>query len=174
MTDERPTSDEDPAAAGGYVIRRASVTDLDALVAFTLREAEDAEGRRLDPQAARRGVEGGFTDPPHATYWVAEAADGTVVASTSIVTEWSNFHGGCYWWVQSLYVAPDHRGTGLVERLLDRLAAAAEDAGALDLRLYAHRDNARALRVYGRYGFQPSPYTIMTRPTGRRDSESRP
>lgn len=147
-------------------IRRATPDDIDTLVAFTLDEAREAEGRALDTVAVRRGVQGGFADPPMALYWVAEAAGGRVVAATSIVTEWSNFGGASYWWVQSLFVTPEYRGTGLVERLLDHLADAAGAAGALELRLYAHRGNERALRVYRRYGFVESPYLIMTRPLG--------
>jgi len=147
-------------------IRPATRDDIDALVAFTLDEGREAEGRTLDPVAVRRGVEGGFSDPPLAIYWVAEAPGGGVVAVISVVTEWSNFGGASYWWVQSLFVAPEFRGTGLVQRLLDHLAAAASAAGALELRLYAHRGNERALRVYRRYGFVESPYLIMTRPLG--------
>lgn len=149
-----------------YAIRRASTADIDTLVAFTLEEARAAEGHALDEAGVRRGVSGGFADPPLATYWVACAADGSVVASTSVVTEWSDFHGGFYWWVQSLFVVPEHRGSGLVERLLDHLSGAAEAAGALDLRLYAHTGNPRALRAYRRCGFTESPYLIMSRPLG--------
>ncbi|MGE0461879.1 MAG: N-acetyltransferase family protein [Vicinamibacterales bacterium] len=147
-------------------IRRAVLEDIEALVTLTLEEARDAEGLQLDAAAVRRGVEGAFQEPPRAAYWVAESADGHIVASTSIVTEWSNFHGGEYWWVQSLYITPTHRGHGLVERLLDRLWTEALAAGALDLRLYAHRGNARALRAYERCGFTTAPYVIMARPTG--------
>ncbi|MDH4065469.1 MAG: GNAT family N-acetyltransferase [Acidobacteriota bacterium] len=152
-------------------IRLANSRDIDTLVAFTLSEAREAEGKTLDAVAARRGVEGGFADPPRATYWVAEASDGAVVAATSIVTEWSNFGGAWYWWVQSLFVVPEHRGTGLVQHLLDHLADAAQAAGALDLRLYARRDNERALRAYRRCRFVESPSLILTRALGARTGQ---
>lgn len=124
--------------APGYTIREAVSTDIDTLVAFTLQEAHEVEGIEQDAAVVRRGVRGAFEDPPLAVYWVAETPDGRVVASTSVVTEWSNFHGGHYWWIQSLFIVPEHRGGGLVELLLDHLARAAESSGALDLRLYAH------------------------------------
>ncbi len=146
-------------------IRRAVPEDIEAIVTLTLEEAREAESLHLDAAAVRRGVEGAFREQPRAAYWVAESTEGHIVASTSIVTEWSNFHGGEYWWVQSLYIAPAHRGHGLVDRLLDRLWTEARAAGALDLRLYAHRANARALRAYERCGFTPAPYVIMARPT---------
>lgn len=146
-----------------YTIRRALRSDMDLLVAFTIREARAAEQVELDPESVLRGVRGGFEDPPLATYWVAETSGGAIVASTSIVREWSNFHGGWYWWIQSLFIVPEHRAHGLVDRLLDHLAREAAAAGALDLRLYAHASNARAERAYERCGFEKAPYTIMTR-----------
>ena len=89
---------------------------------------------------------------------------GRVVGSTSIVTEWSNFLGGEYWWVQSLYILPEHRGHGLADQLLAHLSAQAVAAGALDLRLYGYNTNERALRAYQRCGFTLSPYIMLTKP----------
>ena len=147
-----------------YTMRQAVDTDIDTLVDFTLREAAEAEGVVLSVAAATRGVGGGFESPPRATYWVALAGDGSIVASTSVVTEWSNFHGGYYWWIQSLYIAPDHRGKGLLELLIDHLARVSRSAGALDLRLLVHRSNRRALRAYRRCGLTEGPYMMMTMP----------
>lgn len=146
-----------------YQIRSATPDDVDTLVAFTLREAHDAEDVSLDPATVRRGVARAIEDPSLARYWVAEAPDGTPAASASITTEWSNFHGGHYWWVQSLFVVDSHRGRGLVDQMLDHLARQAADGGALDLRLYVHQDNARARRVYERCTFTPAPYVLMRR-----------
>jgi len=146
-----------------YTIRPAAPADIDTLVAFTLQEAREAEGVELDLEAVRRGVRGGFEDPPRATYWAAEAPDGRLVASTSVVTEWSNFHGGDYWWVQGLFIHAEHRGLGLARQLLDHLSAEAAAAGAIELRLYVHDTNARARRAYERCGFRTALYSIMTR-----------
>ncbi len=146
-----------------YSIRRAIAADLETLVDFTLEEAREAEGREQAIDSVRCGVRTGLEDPSLATYWVAESADGRVVASTSAVREWSNFNGGYYWWIQSMFIVPEHRGRGLVGRLLDTVAEAARAAGARDLRLYAHESNGRALEAYRRCGFSVAPYTIMTR-----------
>jgi ribosomal protein S18 acetylase RimI-like enzyme len=146
-----------------YTIRPATAADIDVLVGFTLAEARDAERRSLDIDGARRGVQGAFDAPGRARYWVAETGAGRLVASTSIVTEWSNFRGGDYWWIQSLYVLPEHRGQGLVDQLLAHLSAQAVAAGALDLRLYGYNTNERALRAYQRCGFEVAPYIVMTK-----------
>ena len=151
------------AIAPDYTIREADLADADVLIAFTIREAMEAEGCGLDAEDVRRGVESVLAKPLGAGCWVAECASGQVVASTSIVTEWSNFHGGYYWWIQSLFILPDHRRRGLAERLLEHVAKVAGEAGALDLRLYAHKSNQRALEAYRRCGFSVAPYTIMTK-----------
>jgi GNAT superfamily N-acetyltransferase len=149
--------------SAGYRIRPARAEDVDVLVAFTLQEAHDAEGVSLDAAAVRRGVARALEDPALARYWIAVDGDGQAVASASITAEWSNFYGAHYWWVQSLFVTAEHRGRRLADLLLDHLAQAAASAGALDVRLYAHEDNARAHRVYDRCGFTRAPYVLMKR-----------
>jgi GNAT superfamily N-acetyltransferase len=156
--------------SAGYRIRPARVEDVDALVAFTLQEANDAESVALDAAAVRRGVARALEDPALARYWIAVDGDGQAVASASITAEWSNFYGAHYWWVQSLFVSAPHRGSGLVDQLLDHLARTAASAGALDLRLYAHDGNARAHRVYRRCGFTRAPYVLMRRSLTTRDT----
>ncbi|MCC6927792.1 MAG: GNAT family N-acetyltransferase [Gemmatimonadaceae bacterium] len=146
-----------------YRVRRAVADDVETIVAFTADEARESEGIAPDRSTIARGVAAAFAEPARALYWVAESLDGAVVAHSSIVTEWSDFHGADYWWVQSLYIEPAHRGTGLVGLLLDTLADAARAAGTRDLRLYAHEGNARALQAYARNGFLRAPYAIMTR-----------
>jgi ribosomal protein S18 acetylase RimI-like enzyme len=155
-----------------YRLRRAVPEDLERLVAYTVAEAREAEGVGKDPAAVRRGVLAGLEDPSVATYWLAVSEGGETAASTSVVREWSDWHGGYYWWIQSLYIAPGHRGRGLVEQILDELSRKARDAGAVDLRLYAHNSNRRALHVYSRCGFQTAPYTIMTRSLRDPDGEA--
>lgn len=147
-----------------YTIRRATAADLKTIIGFTLDEAREAEGLELDAGAVTRGVLAGLEDPSLSTYWLAEASDGQVVASTSAVREWSNFNGGFYWWVQSMFIVPAHRGGGLVDLLLDTIADTARSSGAIDLRLYVHGANRRALEAYRRCGFRQSEHVIMQRP----------
>ena len=144
-----------------YHVRQAARNDLDTLVSFTIEEAREAEGKEKIPDLVRRGVLAGLEDPTLATYWVANSQDSEVVAMISVVREWSNWHAGYYWWIQSLFVLPEHRGRRLVEQLMNAVEEAARAAGALDLRLYAHTSNLRAMLVYQRCGFATAPYTIM-------------
>ncbi len=52
----------------------------------------------------------------------------------------------------SMWVAADHRGTGLAGRLIGEVVAWAESRG-LDTVLMVRDDNARAIRAYERAGF---------------------
>jgi ribosomal protein S18 acetylase RimI-like enzyme len=149
-----------------YTIRSAEFSDLDTLVEFTMREAKETEGDSPDPGAVKPGVLAGLDGSAPATYWVAQGRDGRLVGSISVVTEWSNFRGGYYWWVQSLFVVPEHRGRGLVDLLLSSVVEAARAARALDLRLYVLQSNPRAIAAYRRCGFEVAPYSKMIRRLG--------
>ncbi|MDB1087418.1 ribosomal protein S18-alanine N-acetyltransferase [Streptomyces sp. ACA25] len=57
--------------------------------------------------------------------------------------------------VQTLAVAPEHEGTGLGTRLLTELLSAATGFGSREVFLEVRVDNARAQRLYTRFGFEP-------------------
>ena len=56
-------------------------------------------------------------------------------------------------WLVAVHVAPDLRGRGLVERLVDAVAGWAREQGAPALHLEVHEANARAQAAYRRLGF---------------------
>lgn len=56
--------------------------------------------------------------------------------------------------IADLYVRPTHRGTGLVDDLLDRAVRHARETGCLELALDVDTDNERASAVYDRRGFE--------------------
>ncbi|MER6050674.1 ribosomal protein S18-alanine N-acetyltransferase [Streptomyces sp. BHT-5-2] len=57
--------------------------------------------------------------------------------------------------VQTIATAQDHWGTGLGARLLTALLAAATDFECHEVLLEVRVDNARAQRLYERFGFEP-------------------
>ncbi|WP_083848055.1 N-acetyltransferase [Arthrobacter sp. M2012083] len=55
----------------------------------------------------------------------------------------------------SVYVAPEHRGLGLADELLNAACkAAAEELAAESIELGVHENNSRALAFYRRHGFE--------------------
>lgn len=144
-----------------FAVRRADLNDLEQLTIFTAAEFREAERTPSAPESIRPGVEAALDDDRLGKYWVLVADDSILIGSVSVVKEWSDWHAGYYWWIQSMYIQPEYRGKGLIEKLLDAVKAAAHDENAIDLRLYVHRLNARAIKAYRKSGFSDAEYQIM-------------
>ncbi|MFN7549982.1 MAG: GNAT family N-acetyltransferase [Pseudomonadota bacterium] len=149
----------DPA----IVLREATRADIDALVEFNAAMAWETEHKRLDPAVLRSGVEAVFDDVRRGIYLVAGHA-GAVVAGLLVTYEWSDWRCGDWWWVQSVYVRPEARGRGVFRALYGAIEARARTAGAVGLRLYVERDNARARRTYAALGMQETAYRMYEHP----------
>src|SRR4051812_37322869 len=122
-------------------IREATVTDVRSIVEFQQAMARETESVELDPPVVSRGVQAVFDDPARGRYFVAEAA-GEVIASLLITYEWSDWRDGNVWWIQSVYVRPEHRRRGVYARMYDEVrAAATRDTGVRGIRLYVDRRN---------------------------------
>ncbi len=89
---------------------------------------------------------------------VAEPADAGVesgnVEKGSVVGYAGLDHGGDSADLMTVAVAPAWRGRGLGDVLLDDLVRRAGGRGATALMLEVRADNAAALRLYGRHGFE--------------------
>ena len=145
-----------------FHIRKALPADLKSLVSFAVAEAKEAEGVKKDSERVREGVTTALNDDSIAMYWVLEKKDTGVIGSVSMVKEWSDWNSGYYWWIQNMYILPEFRGKGFMERLIQVLKDAARNAHALELRLYVHKNNAQAISAYQKVGFFDSDYRIMT------------
>ena len=140
--------------------RPARPGDADALADFNVRMARETEDLALDPATVARGVRAALADSAKALYFVAEA-EGRVVGQLMITHEWSDWRDGDIWWVQSVYVHPDHRRRGAFRRLYAYARAQAVTAGAVGIRLYVDAHNAAAQQVYRRLGMSLSNYQVM-------------
>ena len=68
--------------------------------------------------------------------------------------------------IESLSVLPSYRGRGIGSRLLDELISQLAATGVHDLVLGVLPGNTAAIRLYQRYGFQPT-WSYLSRFTGR-------
>jgi GNAT superfamily N-acetyltransferase len=86
------------------------------------------------------------------------------VGGLLVTFEWSDWRCGWWWWLQSVYVEPGHRGHGVFSALLTAVdAEAAATPNALGLRLYVEQDNRRAQAVYAARGFEDARYRVFER-----------
>ena len=141
-------------------IRTATVADIETVATNNAAMAAETEGRRLDPETLRTGVRRVLADPTRGVYYLAEL-DGSVVGQLLITREWSDWRDGWFWWIQSVFVAPEARRTGVYRVLHEHVVAEARRAGDVcGIRLYTERANTRAQQVYEQMGMTRSAYVM--------------
>lgn len=148
MSDDEPTT-----------VREAAAEDRDRIVEFNRAMARETEGRELDLDTVRSGVEVLLDDPRRGRYLIAER-HGTAVGQAMVTYEWSDWRNGAIWWIQSVYVAPTHRRSGVYRTLHESIERLARERGAAGLRLYVERGNEAARRAYERLGMERSHYVM--------------
>lgn len=141
-------------------IRRATLRDATAIVAFNSAMALETERKVLLPRVIGAGVRNLLRRRGGGFYTVAELA-GEVVGVLMITTEWSDWRNGDFWWIQSVYVKPELRRRGIYTRLyrhVQRLAA--KDRAVCGFRLYVEQDNRRAQATYRSLGMDRTHYLV--------------
>ena len=142
-------------------IRRAVADDIDRIVEFNLAMARESEDKGLDIETLRAGVAAVLAEPANGFYLMAEA-DGRPAGSLMVTTEWSDWRNGRFWWIQSVFVAREHRRLGIYSRLHDSVRRAAQaDGQCCGLRLYVERNNIGAQATYARLGMAPTHYDLF-------------
>ncbi len=142
-------------------IRIARRRDAPALTTFNSAMALETEAKVLFPAVIGAGVRRLLARPASGFYVVAEDQR-QVIGALLITREWSDWRNGDFWWVQSVYVLPEHRGRGVYRRLyrhVQRLAA--RRRSVVGFRLYVDHDNTRARRVYRSLGMKETRYAVL-------------
>jgi ribosomal protein S18 acetylase RimI-like enzyme len=168
---------------GQWTIRRATISDADAIAATHVRTWQagyagimpDDVLDRLDPVAWAQRRRWAFTDPVRrqSTLFVAVDAAGEVIGFIDVgryrSQEDHNDVDERVGEVYAIYVHPDHWRSGIGRALLDAGVAALVEAGRRPIRLWVLDANSRARRFYERYGFvgdgERTTYTVR-RPSG--------
>ena len=141
-------------------LRPATVADATVITRFNALLAAETEQITLDQDRLRKGVEALLRDSTKGFYVLAER-DGVVVGQLMITYEWSDWRNGVFWWIQSVYVEKDARGTGVFKALFDYIHTLAKTTpDACGLRLYVEKTNTRAKQTYERLAMHSSHYEM--------------
>ena len=144
-------------------IRLALPDDWEAIAEFNSRLATETEGKSLIRETIANGVKMLLEDPRHGRYFVATVGT-RIVGQIMHTSEWSDWRNGEIWWLQSVYVHPDFRRSGVFRALYDHVAKLAEKTpGVIGLRLYVEKHNSRAMEAYQSLGLAATGYTVMER-----------
>ena len=141
-------------------IRTANTSDAATIARFNAAMALESESVELDMDVLTAGVRAALSDPDRAFYLISEM-DGAPVGQLMVTYEWSDWRNGWIWWIQSVYVEPDHRRTGVYRGLYGKLQdLAAEQGNVRGIRLYVMRENITAKSTYESLGMHHSEYDL--------------
>ena len=144
-----PTSVADPAPL--FKLRAAELRDVQAIVGLIRELAEFEQLTHLlqvTPEKLRPHL---FGEKPVAEALVAEQG-GEVVAFALFFTNFSTFLAQPGLYLEDLFVRPTHRGHGIGEALLRRLAQLALERGCGRFEWSVLDWNSNAIRFYERMG----------------------
>jgi GNAT superfamily N-acetyltransferase len=143
------------------VFRLARPDDIQSIADFQVAMALETEDVRLDPATCLKGVRAVFDKPSLGKYYIAEKAS-RVVGVTLTTYEWSDWRNGVVWWIQSVYVHPEHRKQGIYSGIYAFIRGLAQsDPSVRGIRLYVDRRNKAAQEVYSHLGMNGDHYQVF-------------
>jgi len=141
-------------------IRKAKTDDAPVIVEFQIAMARETEDLELDKTILTAGVEAVFNDPNKGQYYVAET-ETKVVASLLTTFEWSDWRNGTVLWIQSVFVSPEYRRTGIYSKMYEHIRSIVETSNDLKgIRLYAEKTNHTAHLTYEKAGMNADHYQL--------------
>lgn len=142
-----------------YEIAIGGVDDVEAIARFQVEMAMESEGTELNLERVTRGVTMAMADESKGRYIVARI-DGEAVGSLMLTREWSDWNCQWYWWIQSVYVEPQHRGKGVYKAMYATVKQMAKEQNVSQIRLYVDKTNTTAQQAYQRLGMSETHYLM--------------
>ena len=122
--------------------------------------ALETEDKKLDQNKIIPGVKAIFEDKSKGFYLVAEL-DGKIVGQMMVTFEWSDWRNADFWWIQSVYVQPEHRRKNIYKTIYNYLLdMAGKQKDVCGIRLYVEKHNTTAQKTYQALGMNPSIYNL--------------
>ena len=144
----------------GINLRMATVRDIDNITLFNTEMAFETESIYLDQADLRHGIAAVLSDSNLGFYLISEL-EGVMIGQILITKEWSDWRNGWFWWIQSVFVEPNHRRMGVYSAMYKKIVDMADREGNVcGLRLYVDRDNLSAKQVYSHLGMSQSHYDL--------------
>lgn len=143
-----------------YQIIDANRTHMHQIANFQVLMALETEQLELNKETVLKGVESVFDKPELGRYFVV-IKDGKVVASLLITYEWSDWRNANVWWIQSVYVLPVFRRTGIFKLMYQHIQSIVEkDENVGGIRLYVDKTNKKAQKTYENVGLNGNHYQL--------------
>jgi len=139
-------------------IREAYICEINYIVEFQIAMALETEQIELQLQTVKNGVTAVFCDTSKGRYYIAKKGD-RPIATMLTTYEWSDWRNGTVIWLQSVYVIPEFRGTGVFRKMYEFIKQKVSDnEHFMGIRLYVDNRNTAAQKVYEALGMDGSHY----------------
>lgn len=143
------------------IVRPADSNDLDTIVEFNCRLAQETEEKQLHVETVRAGVGALLSSADKGRYFLA-CQDDRIVGQIMLTYEWSDWRNGSVWWLQSVYVHPEYRRRGVFRAMCHHVEESARaTAGVIGVRLYVADTNEAAQQTYREIGIAPAGYLVF-------------
>jgi GNAT superfamily N-acetyltransferase len=140
------------------LIRLAIVEDSVFIAGSQVKMAMETEQMVLDFATVSQGVEAVFADPAKGFYIISESRNERC-GCLLITPEWSDWRNAWIWWIQSVYVLPQHRKSGVFGSMYDYIKQLVlQRPNVSGIRLYVDNTNISAREVYTRMGMNGDHY----------------
>lgn len=143
------------------VIRRAVLEDMSFLTESQIKMAYETERLNLDKLVVTEGVKAVFKDSSKGFYIIGICNE-LPVSCLMITPEWSDWRNNWVWWIQSVYVIPEQRKSGIFGMMYDYIKSLVIDTSEVSgIRLYVDNTNLIAKEVYKRIGMNDEHYRLF-------------
>lgn len=160
-----------------HKVIRADASHAENIARFNQAMALETEHKELRWDHIFPGVQSLINNTSHGFYLVAVdeqvldrqdegtstgASKTTINGCLGVTYEWSDWRNGIFWWIQSVYVDPDHRSKGVFRAMYAEVKNLAVASGnACGVRLYVEKDNDQAYQTYIKLGMIETGYRLM-------------
>ena len=147
--------------AKNTLVRKATPEDAQFILQCQLDMAWETEQVRLSEEVTSAGIWAALNDINRGFYIIAEVAE-TAVGCLMITREWSDWRNAWIWWVQSVYIVPSHRRSGVYSKMYHYIRQLVEqNTETAGIRLYVDNTNENARKVYTALGMNGDHYTTF-------------
>lgn len=144
-----------------YQIIDAKKENTNIIADFQQKMAWETEEFKLDEETVLKGVSAVFENPELGRYFVVKSED-KIVASLLITYEWSDWRNAKVWWIQSVYVLPEHRRKGVFKMMYSHIRSIVQkDEKIGGVRLYVDKTNKNAQKTYENVGMNGEHYQLF-------------
>lgn len=146
-------------------IRPATLADALLLARWAQAMALETEQKILPDSDIIPGTRRAIEQAELAQYFIAEI-NSQPAGCLMLTNEWSDWRNGLWWWIQSVFVAPEFRRQGVYRALYEHVQQLAKlNPDVHGIRLYVEKENSTAQHTYQSLGMHDAHYLVFEQAT---------